>query len=899
MFNCSRSLSACTVVFLLLLLWQHYALAFYMPRVLDTHTYRSSNGRFELIVDPSDLYGCGQAKYQFKADGKERWSKTLPYTLCRAAVTDRGLIVGYGYTKSPGGFWKRGEGEGMGEFLVVLLDADGKLRLKESQEVQNGFVDGRPMPIDDGLIVDEPNDRVIVRLSDIEGGILREKWWISRLSTATPLRKVMPVALMGDRKPQRSILGVIPVRGTPLLFVHWSRSEGPLLAMKNGATFTLVDETAKPLWELDLPTDYMFPGDKPAAEGFWKRIWSRPSLIGSEAPCRINLPLVADSKRATFSVTRTCADGWTVTEISRTPSTLLASDQPKPSHANDRPLKALKPLALNSDGPSSRRMDAGSLFHDIGGVVLDDRGRIAFLRTADVNHANFVIVDQAGHVLREVALATDSKWAYRWEGPCWLQGSRFIVANVDNGTDPHSRAWWIDADTGNVMSIPGFNCSRFRSWSRFSDGGFVVLDSNVIAFDNQGRQTWTLKSDDTGREPGAIFNVWDIAATTRNEVLILESSRPSIKCFDRGGHYLRTIDIVKAWGREPNYLAHVTADVDGGFLVEDFGGRSPFVRMTADGRVRAGLTPKLADGRAIDSRGIVLAPDSRLWSNDGHCIVRLNEAGVADLVLGQPPQSEMLQSIAGILVDKQGHIDAVDARSGSIHIFDPSGRLLRVCRAKPTDVKEPIWDPALTVTEHGDIYLGLDRNYRSPNESRTFAHFAPDGTRLGDVIWPNEKCQIQPGTGRLVAQALDEVDLIEPTGRVAARIQRRSDGKWLAEPHCVALAADGSIAVLARRHDDEPATVNLYTATGESLWTIALSEISDWFPRMAYDGRRVVVAADDGISIFDRSGRLQQHAPRPPIVEKDSGYSPHILAGGRELGVFDGKHSVLHRFELP
>ena len=115
--------------------------------------------------------------------------------------------------------------------------------------------------------------------------------------------------------------------------------------MKNGATFTLVDETAKPLWELDLPTDYMFPGDKPAAEGFWKRIWSRPSLIGSEAPCRINLPLVADSKRATFSVTRTCADGWTVTEISCTPSTLLASDQPKPSHANDRPLKALKPLA--------------------------------------------------------------------------------------------------------------------------------------------------------------------------------------------------------------------------------------------------------------------------------------------------------------------------------------------------------------------------------------------------------------------------------------------------------------------------------------------------------------------------------------------------------------------------
>src|ERR1700722_13664480 len=129
MVNRSRSLGARAVVLHFIVLWRCDALAQYMPPVLDPHTYRSPSGRFELTVDPSDLYGCGPAKYRFQADGKERWSKTLPYTLCRAAVTDRGLIVGYGYTKSPGGFGKRGEDEGMGEFLVVLLDADGKLRL--------------------------------------------------------------------------------------------------------------------------------------------------------------------------------------------------------------------------------------------------------------------------------------------------------------------------------------------------------------------------------------------------------------------------------------------------------------------------------------------------------------------------------------------------------------------------------------------------------------------------------------------------------------------------------------------------------------------------------------------------------------------------------------------------
>jgi hypothetical protein len=900
MMNRSRPLWARAVVLLLCLLWRRDALAFYMPPVLDPHTYRSPSGRFELTVDPSDLYGCGPAKYRFNADGKELWSKTLPYTLCRAAVTDRGLIVGYGYTRSPGGFWNRGDAKPMGEFLVVLLDADGKLRLKESEEVQNGFVDGRPMPIDEGLIVDAPNDRTIVRLCDIEGGRLREKWWICRLSNATPVRKVTPQALSHNGEPQRSLRSVVPVRGTPFLLVHWSRSEGPLLAMKDGATFTLVDETAKPIWELDLPTDYMFPGDKPAADRFWHSNWDRVTFVRSNSPGRFDLPLVADSKRATFSVTRTGAEGWTVTEMSRTSSTLLPPDQPKASPANDHPLKALKPLALNSDGPSAPHADAGSPFHDIGGLSLDDRGRIAFLRNVDANRADFVLVNTSGHLITNLALTTDSTQAYQLQGPCWLRGSRFMVANVDNGTHPQSRAWWIDADTGKVVPMPDVKFWRFQSWSRFSDGGFVILDSDVIAFDNQGRRTWTLKDDYTSRKPDAIFNVLDVATTTRDEVVVLEYSQHRVKCFDRQGHYLRTIDIAKVWGREPNYLAHVTADVDGGFLVEDFGGRTPFVRMTSDGRVRGSLTPKFADGRSIDTRGeIVLAPDGRLWANDGHCIVRLNAAGVADLVLGQPPQSDVLQSIAGILVDNQGHIDAVDTRSGSIHIFDAAGHFLRVCRTKPTDVKEAIWDPALTVTEHGDVYLGLDGNYRSPGDSRTFAHFAADGTRVGDVVWPNEKCQIQPGTGRLVAQAMHDVDLIEPTGRIAKKIQRRPDGKWLAEPHCVAVAADGSIAILAGRHDDEPATVSLYAATGEPLCTIALSEVSDWYPRLAYDGRRVVVAADDGLSIYDRSGHLRQHSPRPPMVEKDSGYSPHILAGGRELAIFDGKHPVLHRFELP
>ena len=220
---------------------------------------------------------------------------------------------------------------------------------------------------------------------------------------------------------------------------------------------------------------------------------------------------------------------------------------------------------MNSDGPTSRCMDAGSLFHDIGGVVLDDRGRIAFLRTADVNHANFVIVDQAGHVLREVALATDSKWAYRWEGPCWLQGSRFIVANVDNGTDPHSSPGGSTPTPEMSCRFPDLIARDFEVGAGFPTAVLWSWISNVIAFDNQGRQTWTLKSDDTGREPVRSSTSGTLPRRRATKSSFWNPAVPASNVLTAAVTIFATIDIVKAWGREPNYLASVTADVDGGF----------------------------------------------------------------------------------------------------------------------------------------------------------------------------------------------------------------------------------------------------------------------------------------------------------------------------------------------
>src|ERR1700693_4247408 len=187
-----------------------------MPPVVNPRTYRAPTGRYELTIDPSEVYGCGQASYRLRFADRERWSETLPFTLCEAALTDQGQVIGYGYSSSPGGFPSHAVDEGPGDFVVVILDANGATRLKETvKRAQSNFLHQWPDPLAPGLIVDTANDRAIVRVADPDVNRAHESWWIYRLSTATAVAKIAPADLMQDSEPARLILAARPIPGTP------------------------------------------------------------------------------------------------------------------------------------------------------------------------------------------------------------------------------------------------------------------------------------------------------------------------------------------------------------------------------------------------------------------------------------------------------------------------------------------------------------------------------------------------------------------------------------------------------------------------------------------------------------------------------------------------------------
>ncbi|HEY4258696.1 MAG TPA: hypothetical protein VGM98_00995, partial [Schlesneria sp.] len=850
--------------------------------VLNPKTYRAPAGQYSLTVDPSDRHGCGEATYRFQENGQDLWSTTLPFTLWDAGVTDKGTIAGYAYTRG-----RSGVGE-PGEFVVVVMDRQGKiLRNDVTKRQSSRFIHGPTDPIARGLMLDEPNDRLVVRVSDPDLNRGWESWWIYRLSTATAVEKLVPASLMTNAESANGILVAKPVPGTALTLVHWWRQDMKK-GRRVGARFTLAGLDAKPVWELELPDDYSVRGDSNHQDKLQNLIQRHGGILRCDETGRFDLLFAAKSLRVTFAV-QNVSGTWKVSKIAETKHRLATLLNPQPVKLPERPLAYLGTLELRSKVPSP-----DSPIRKIRTFTFDDKGGIAFLRIdEDARSPIFVQFDQNGKLLHEIPVKVDVEPDSKWTGCSWIGSSRFVLTNSGAGIEAKSKAWWVDVKTHELTAVTGFDCPSIDRLVGFPDGGFVALatmryrftsQQSVFAFNKRGEQLWK-RDDDYNNNKGndALFGVDDIAMISRDEIVVLENSQKQVKCFSRQGHLQRKFDLAKSWKRDPNYPTRITSDVDAGFIVEDFNGSPPFIRMKHDGTVRSEFTPKYRDGRLIDtSDGVQASPDGRLWTCDGDCLVKLNDQGIADLVLGQAPQVETLNEIAGIAIDTKGQLHAVDKRTGSIHVFDDTGKLLHICKARPTDFEGALFNPAVTINDQGEVYLGLGRGPSFPDEARDFAHFSVNGQRLENVTLPANRGFMTPGSGNVIALQYEDMVLVDRSGKIIRKIRRRPDGNWLVALGSAAMGTDGSIAVISGW------AVHLYEPNGDPIRTIPLPDVIGNFPRIAYDGRRLLIAGDDVLWLLDRSGTPQGIlTPEKRKVAQKEYWTPHLIPDSRQVLLFE------------
>jgi len=865
------------------------------PSVVDFKRYASASGKYVLEIDPTELHGGGPGRYRLLVGGEEAWSKTLPVTLYEAAVLEDGTTVGYAYNHDRAGFARPHDHEnGPGNLYVVVIDPKGGLRLNEiTKRRMSQMLHAPAEPVATGMILQEDQDRFIIRTSAER----EETWWSYRCSTGKPLARLDLRKASAAPESARFPEAAQAVPGTPLILVRWYAYDNE--KNQRRALMMLVAADLQAVWSRDFPVEDSSK-DEETLEKLRTQIDKAGLFLDVKEPGQFELWLPAEAQAARFKATRdeSLKEGWRIEETGRRPYQPPLEEKPAPPAFEQRPLALLGSFPLESVAP------AGPI-HDVHAFEFDAEGRIGIMRRGAPNGETFSLLDADGNVLAEVPVP---KRAYDAEvgnvSAAYAGAGKWVLVASEPRQEARSWAWWFDPAEKSLSKPIPLACPEIGEVAGDGEGGFVVLakrrsrfssTDEMHGFDRQGSHSWAVMESNDGN-PGSLFSPEDVTVTTKGEVAVVDNIHKAVQIFGLDGKFRRVVDLKKSWKREPNYPSEIMYDLRGGFIVRDFNGEPPFVRMRADGSVRGALRPRHQDGRLVDTvAGLCVAPDGRVWACDEHALLRLDDDGVVDFTLGRDPRPDELDKIARVAGDGKGHVYAVDERTGAVHVFDAEGKKLRTCKPNPGDFKENLRWPSLAVADDGCVYIGSgDFGTGKP----AYLHFGPDGRRLGFRDFKLENLNgvyVQPGTENLLLTDYHFAGLVGPNGKVLRDIDRRADRRWLDDISEAAFASDGSFAIHSEQSGvpGEDPSITLFAKDGTPTRTFALP--SGLCTLLGYNGAHLVLRRDKSIEIYDSGGAPVQAFPAPD--ENESGM--FLTREGRELWNVDFTTRVVQRYAMP
>ncbi|MEO8671348.1 MAG: hypothetical protein ABI411_08550 [Tahibacter sp.] len=884
---------------------------------LPLKTYASASGHFSLRVDPQDRDGAGTGLFTLSRDGNIVWSGSKPFTFWEAVVADNGVIGGYAYSE--------GYASGGGEFIVAIIDANGVVQHEDHAAREWGhFLHSVGNPQSNGLFIDPDNDRFVVRVAESDINTQSEIWWTYRLHDAQLLGKEAPRSKVADATGLHEVIAARPVAGTPLTLVQWYRSIDGSSALSSsdhvGTRFALLDLDYRPVWSIDLADDYAVPGDEKAQFLRVDDIRQHGAILDTAKSSHFTLREVASNQRVEYRVDHgePPSSAWQVRETARRPFDPVQASASTTASIKERVLKRLGSFVLEGAGSIAKE----SPIHDLFDFGMDDQGRFGFVAGCgcDGQAAEITLVDHSGELVRRTPIPRSIDSSHAESKLIWLRDDTWLLVQSRYAEPSKILAYRFNATDGSLRSMDGFHPPHIEKLVSTRDGGFAVLGSIdttfthedvLVAFDANGKQRWQIAEDISDREK--LFSPVEFTVTTSGEVVVLENIRKILQIYNSDGSFQKTIDLVSAWERQPNYPSGIEADKTGGVIVVDFQGHPPIVRMSLSGQVVSEFDPHFSDGRQFSMSGNVQSgTDGKLWTSDGAALLRLDERGQVDLVLGQRPDATALGNIAGISVTAQGRIYAIDERTGAVHVFDDSGKRIHVGQPDATDYKGSVSLPSLTIDDTGDIFVS-----RRDDNSHDFLHYSTDGRRIGiessgidDVA---ERWIAQIGSSNRWVLGYERIRLVSARGDVMRVIERRADGQWLGTPRRAVARADGGLAVVSQPTGDtyaiddprRPATVTIYSKTGDALKSWQAPE--DYQPMshdFANDGDRYAfllstrdIVPAMSLVLTDAEGKAQFRMALPSAYVNSSIF---LLPreSGEELWLFDGKGTV-ERYAMP
>jgi hypothetical protein len=857
---------------------------------LDPYKVTSPSGKIVLSVTPSDMDGSGSAQYIVADRGKPLWQLTHPFTLWKAEVADDGTVCGFAYNNGHDGRGRGGKQE-EAQLLCVLIDRRGTVRAEDPHPRHHPAVMSNPPspyePLGLGVTVDAAQDRFLVRAAGTwDDDAVR--WWVYRLSTGDSLGEVVPDQ---PAKPANGLgfhkeISAALVPGTPLLLVHW-------FIYQHGARFALLDPKGKEVWSLDQPEEYATQGER---FSWWdlQEKGIRQTTLRDKAFDIISYTLKA---RVAYQVSpdAAAATGFSVKETNR------AEEAPAPKPAD--PSGALTDLVLEPAGAITLQAPTpSSPIDNVHDFNIDAEGRLGFIRAEFGEKPRFVLVAPDGTIVLNLPLDLPADPKAQAPAAAPVSADRWVIARGSYEEGKPALAWWLDLNTKALTPFADFKAASVKALRGVAGGGFAVEQSyrdaeSVVVYDAKGQRSGAVGAIENGMMQSA-------AVRTDGSIAVITAVSKTLESFDKNGTFERSQKLATLLGSEPNYPSSVRPDCAGGIIVEDFNGSPPIYRVAADGTLTAKFAPKFPDGRVFRVMGGVQgAPDGAAWTSDGHSLLRLNKEGVVDRVLGPAPTADDLSRVSALAVGPNGLIYAIDARTSAVHVFDATGRRVRVCRPAAGDF--PSDHAADQIAVAADNSVWIHSRMGSFMEPSRYYGFGVDGGRVdpksAHLDHITETWHYQPHAGRRWSLGYESIWLVDDKDDIVQTITHRPSGAWLGHVDEGAVAPDGSLAVIAGPREmgmRGPAELNIYSPAGEPVKTIPLPDT--WIGmRVAFNGRWAITASDAELHLYNVESGARNRFPIPAAGGDKHFWYPFVSPDGTEVWLQDSGGTTLTRYKLP
>ena len=880
------------------------------PPLLLPKTYTSPSGEYSLFINPSEQHGIGAGSYTLKRRAETLWTRDLPYSLWEAALTDDGRTAGYAYSH---GFQGWGAQAGFGDLIVALIGADGKEISRETTErkTPGGFWSCPPVrePSPRGFFLHPTLDRFVVRLTADPAtfGSHNEKWRCYALADGKPSGEIS-VSNPGPEYKQGVTLWYMGVAAnaipaTELTLITWSRTDWrPNFASDEGVRLSLVDKDAKEVWSREWTTEFsgiqyfipwqlaesdITPASRFPRSGFVYRSRSRQAAI-------------------TFSATKGLNGEWIVEETGAVPEAVNVGRYPDPAvAAAPAPSPSAPAARLESLGTISLGASGAPASLDIGEFTFDHRGRIGFIPYKSSDATEITLIDPAAPdpVRDALRVPVDFPKGDSFSQPqlAWIGGDRWVIVRGSHDDQVPTSGWIVDVAARSTTPIQNFDAPKPNLGHGAISGGengFAILgdykSGQFVRYNSTGERLWAAPSDVTTQ---------DAAIRPDGSVGLLIGIKNCILEYDRTGKRTDTIKLANAFTNSPQYVAGLEPDENDGWIVHDFAGNPPVVRLTADHTQKSSFTPHYPDGRTFRLRGDVRrAPGGRLWTSDRASLLRLADDGTVDLIIGPKPDSDSLDEIRAVTVDHTGRIYAVNGHTAAVHVFDSTGKQMRILRPDPTDFPTDCGIGSITVAADGEVFcrpsaIGM-------GESR-YLKFDAAGKREGfQSSLSGEVCDewfFRPDSRERVVLGYERAFLYDVGGNRTRTLERRADSLWLANPFDAAVAPNGTFAILARSHTggQSPApSVTLFSAAGDAVKTLELPN-GGILARVAACDSAVAVLDGPSLLFINRETDKSAILLLPTAAGKNSYLIPFFSPDAKELWIFDQSSRRLERYRTP